>query len=144
MIWSIWSYVRFMLVNSSIRYICDTQHLNIICIISYFNIFHFFNHYFYCNIYAIILINLHRTAGPSHCLFFDIYNKFVVVATDKLRLFTVVISLHCILRQQYGWTLRLRDLQTHRGKCNLLIFILLLFCLSHRKHLQDITRWFLL
>ena len=30
----------------------------------------------------------------------------------------------------------------HKGKCNSLIFILLLFCLSHRKHIQDKKRWF--
>ena len=29
----------------------------------------------------------------------------------------------------------------HKGKCNILIFILLLFCLSHWKHIQYITRW---
>ena len=31
------SYVRFMLGNSTIRYICDIQHLNIIYIIPYFD-----------------------------------------------------------------------------------------------------------
>ena len=39
---SIWSYVHFKLGNSTIKYICDTQHLNIICIISYFGIFLYF------------------------------------------------------------------------------------------------------
>ena len=43
------------------------------------------------NIYAIILINLHRTAGPSCCILFDIYNTFVVLTTDKPLLFTVVV-----------------------------------------------------
>ena len=40
---SIWSYMRFMLGNSTIVHICDTQHLNILCIISYFDIFPFLN-----------------------------------------------------------------------------------------------------
>ena len=40
---SIWSYVCFMVGNSTIRYICDTHHLNIICIISYFKIIPFFS-----------------------------------------------------------------------------------------------------
>ena len=81
-----------MLGNSNIRYIFDTQHLNILCIISYFDIFPFFSkHYFHHNIYAIVLVNLHRTAGPSHFLFFDIYNTFVALTTDKLQLFTVVV-----------------------------------------------------
>ena len=39
---SIWLYVIFNLGNSIIRYICDIQNLNIISIISYFNIFPFF------------------------------------------------------------------------------------------------------
>ena len=29
----------------------------------------------------------------------------------------------------------------HKGKWNSFIFILLLFCLSHQKHIQDKTRW---
>ena len=96
-----------MLGNNTIKYISDTQHLNIICIISYFDIFPFFQHYFHYNICAIILISLHRTTGPSRCLFIDIYNTFVVLTTNKPRLFTVVILLHRILRQQYGRMLRL-------------------------------------
>ena len=38
---SIWLYVRFKLCNSTIIYIWDTQHLDIICIRSYFDIFPF-------------------------------------------------------------------------------------------------------
>ena len=72
-----------MLDNSTIGYIYDIQHLNIICIISYFEIFPFLKHYFHYNIYAIILISLHHTAGPSHCPFFDIYNTIVVLKTYK-------------------------------------------------------------
>ena len=45
-----------MLGNSTVRYICDTRNLNIICIILYFDIFPFIQHYFHYNIYAIILI----------------------------------------------------------------------------------------
>ena len=46
--------MRFMLGNSAIRHIFDTQHLNIICLISYFNILPFFRNYFDYNMYANI------------------------------------------------------------------------------------------
>ena len=82
-------YMSFMLGDSNIRYICDTQHLNIICIILYFDFF--YKHYFHYNIYAIILISLHRTAGSSRCLFLVILNKFVVLTNNKPGLFTFVI-----------------------------------------------------
>ena len=83
MILSIWTYVHFMLGDITIRYIYDTQHLNIICIISYFDIFPIFCHYYYYNTYAIILIRLQRTAGPSCCQFFVICNTFAVCKTNK-------------------------------------------------------------
>ena len=35
--------------------------------------------------------NLHRTAWPSHCIFFTINKPFVILKTDKPRLFTVVV-----------------------------------------------------
>ena len=92
----------FMLGNITIRCICVTQHLNIIFIIMYFNIFNCFGHYSHNNIYTIILIILHRTAGPSRCLLSDIYNKFVVLTTDKPRLFTVVVFFYQTFFQQYG------------------------------------------
>ena len=114
-IWLIWSYVHFMLGNSTIIYICDAQHLNIIYIILYSSILHFFfEHYFNCNIYDIILIILHHNYGPSRCLFFDIYNTFVVLTTNKPQLFMVIIWLHRIICQQYRQTLRFCHLQTQR------------------------------
>ena len=73
----------FKLVKSTIIYIYDTQNLNIICIISYSDIFHFFEHYYHYNIYAIILISLHRNDVPSPCLLFVILNTFVVRKTGK-------------------------------------------------------------
>ena len=103
-----------MLDEITIRYIFDTQHLNISCIILYFDIFTFFKNYFHYKIYAIILINVHRTAGPSRCLLFVIFNTFVVLTTDKPRLFTVVILLYHILRQQYRRKFRLCDIHTQR------------------------------
>ena len=72
-----------MLGDITIRYIYDTQHLNIICIISYSEIFPFSGHYYHYNIYAIILIGLHCNAGPSYFLFFVIRNTFVVLKTGK-------------------------------------------------------------
>ena len=41
----------------------------------------FFENYYHCNIYAIILISLHHTTRPSHFLFFVIRNTFVVFKT---------------------------------------------------------------
>ena len=76
--------------------------------------FLYFENYFHYNIYAIILIILQYNTGPSCCIFVTIYNKFVVLTTDKPRLFTVVIWLHRVLCQQYGQMLRLRDLPTQR------------------------------
>ena len=61
----------------------DTQNLNMICIISYSDILPFFEHDYHYKVYAIILISLHRTTGPSRSLFFVIRNKFVVLNIGK-------------------------------------------------------------
>ena len=66
-----------MLRAIAIRYIYDTPHLNIICIISYSDIFHFFR------AYTIILISLQRTAGPSCCLLFVIRKKISIIKNGK-------------------------------------------------------------
>ena len=66
--------------DSTIRYICNTQHLNVICYISYFDIFPFFKAILPLRrVYAIILISLHRTAGPSRCLLFVIFNTVMLI-----------------------------------------------------------------
>ena len=66
----------------------DTFLIHIIWILSVLyrilTYFLFFGYYFHYNIYDIILISLHRTAGPYRCLFFDIYNTFVVLTTDSV------------------------------------------------------------
>ena len=121
-----------MLGDSNIIYIFDTQHLNTICFISHFKIISFYYYYLHYNIWAIDLISLKRTSGPSRCLFFVIVNTFVVLTTDKSRLFTVVIWLYCILCQQYGKCCVFL-MYPHKGKPNSLVFIILLFCLSHWK-----------
>ena len=125
-----------MLGKITIRYICDKNHLTIICIISYFDIYHFFDHYFHYNIYAIILISLQRTAGTPRFLFFDTYNKFVVLTTDKPRLFTVVFNYIAYFTNNTGKCC-VFVIYRHKGKCNSWIFIQLLFCLSHQKTIQD-------
>ena len=51
---------------------------------------------------------------PHVVYYLHIYNKYVVLMTDKPRLFMVVIFLHCILRQQYGQTLCLCHSRTQR------------------------------
>ena len=50
------------------------------CIPAYFL---FFKHHYHYNIYAIILIGLHRTAGHLRCLLFGIHNTFFVHKTGK-------------------------------------------------------------
>ena len=54
----------------SIIYICDTHSLNIIFLISYFDISTFFLAPFPFQHICYFLIRLHRTAGPSRCLLF--------------------------------------------------------------------------
>ena len=76
------SYVHFMSGYSTIRYIYDTQHLNIFYIISYFGIFSFFEHFPPYNIITIILIRLNRTAGPSRCLLFS-YLQYIFCSNDQ-------------------------------------------------------------
>ena len=76
--------MRFKLGESTIICIYDTQHLNIICIISYSDIFPYFQHYYHYNIYVIILMSLHCTAVTSSCLLFVIHNKFIVCNTGKI------------------------------------------------------------
>ena len=56
--------MRFKLGESTVRYIDNTHNLSIICIISYFKILLFFEHYYHYIINAIILISLHHTDGP--------------------------------------------------------------------------------
>ena len=100
--------------------------------------FLFFKQYFHYNRYSINLIVLHRTAGPYRCLFFDMYNTHVVITINKPRLLSFdyiaysanVMGQHCVF-----------VIHRHKGKCNSLILILLIFCLSHQKNIQDKTRW---
>ena len=63
-----------MLGGITIRYICDTHRLNISVLyrISTFFLMYFFPY----NIITIILISLHRTAGPPRCPFFT-YLQYV-------------------------------------------------------------------
>ena len=70
-----------MLGESTIRYIYDTQHLR--SSVLYRIPTYLFLHYDHYNIYAIILICLQRTAGPSRCILFVICNTFVVRKTSK-------------------------------------------------------------
>ena len=71
----------------------DTQHLNLICIISYFDIFLFSDHYFHYNIYTIILLNLHRTAGTSLCLLFT-YLQYIYCSYAQ---WTATIHVCCLI-----------------------------------------------
>ena len=66
----IWSYMRLYLGNCTIRYISDSQHLNMICIITYSDLITFFWYYFQYNIYVNIYISLHRTTVRSHFISF--------------------------------------------------------------------------
>ena len=84
--------MHFKLGDSTIRYIYDTQHLIIICIIPFSDIFPFSENTYHYNIYAIILFRLHRISGPSHFLLVVICNTFVVLKTGK----TVTIHSCCL------------------------------------------------
>ena len=57
-----------------------------------------FFHYYHYNIYAIILISLYRTAGPSRCLFFVIF----VLKTGK----TATIHGCCLIIPHTSPTIR--------------------------------------
>ena len=100
----------------------------------------FFENYFHYNIYDIILIRLHHTAGAPRCpfLIFTIHLSFLrPINRDYSRLSFDYITYYanntgksCVLM-----------IYRHKGKWNSLILILLLFFLSNRKHVQDTTRW---
>ena len=94
--------MHFMLGNSTIRYIYDTQNLNIICIISYFDLFPFFEHYFHYNIYVSIWISLHRTAGPSHCILF----KYLQYTCPSNYRYTATIHGYCLFLSHIFPTIR--------------------------------------
>ena len=119
-----------MLGNSTIRYICDTHHLNIICLILYFDIFPFFGALFPLQHICYYLLSLNRTSGPSHCVLvyiFKINLSFLQsINRDYSRLLFDYIAysanntgIHCDV-----------VIYQHKVSCNTLIIILLLFCLS--------------
>ena len=132
-----------MLGNITIRYIIDTQHLNIIHIISYFDIFPFF---------CIISITTYII------LFYSAYT----VPLDPPVVYSLVFTIHLLFLRPINCDysqlsfdyisyssnnvgkLYVIVIYIHKGKCNSLIFILLIFCLSHLKHVQDKTSWLLL
>ena len=102
--------------------------------------FHFYSIIFPYNIISVVLISLHRTSGPSRCLFFTNLQYFFFLTTDKPLLFTGFISLHCILLQKYGQMLRLFHLRTERCVQFIDIHTTRIF-LSRRNYIQDITSW---
>ena len=61
-----------------------------------------FLYYYHYNTYAIILISIHRTAGPSRCLFFVIHNTCVVPKTGK----TMTIHGCCLIISHTPPTIR--------------------------------------
>ena len=100
----------------------------------------FFRHYFHYNIYAFILIILHRTAGPYCCLFliFIIHLFFLwLILRDFSRLSFDYIA-YSAKNTDKLWVFMIYG---YKGKCNSLISILLLFCLSYWKNIQDKRRW---
>ena len=115
MIRLIWSYVRFKLGNSTITYIYDRQNLNIICILSYFDIFPFFR-----ELLPLQHVCCYFNQPTSYrCTLHVVYSllsaiHFLFARPVKPRLFTVVVWLYRILCQKYGRTLRLCDQHTQR------------------------------
>ena len=131
---SIWLYVSFMLDNSTIRKKIDTHHLNIVCILSYFDQFLFFALFPLQHIcYYFNQPTSYRWTLPLSILW---YLFFFVLTNDKPRLLTVVIWFHHTLRQQYRKTLRLRDLHKQRWVQFIDIHTSVLF-LTHQKHIQN-------
>ena len=131
--------MRFKLVNSTVRHIYDTHHLNIIYIISYFNIFPFFEHYYHYTIYAIVLIRIHRTAGPFtfygccylqyiFCLQYRYNRNYLQFSFDSIAYSSNNTGEH-----------RIFIVNIHTCKCTILILGILRFGLSHMYTIQNNT-----
>ena len=92
---SIWLYAQFKLGNSTIIYICDTQHLNIIPTISYLDIFNFF---IVINItpYKLLFYSAYTVPlDPSRCLFVGIINIIIILnagITTPIHGFFLILS----------------------------------------------------
>ena len=131
-----------MLGNSTIIYICETQNLNIICIILYFSIFPFLRWLFPLK---HIWYYFNKPTPYNWTLTFSIVNIFTIhfsfqrpINHNYSRLLFDYIAYSAKNTGKCGVFFIYRN----KGKCNLLIIILLLFCLSRRNQIQDITRWF--
>ena len=123
-----------MLGNSTIRYICDAQHFNIIYLISYIDIFPFYEHYFHYKIYAIILISLHCTSGPSRCLLF-IYLQYICRSYKPInRNYSRLVFDYIAYSAKNTGRRFIVVIYRHKGERDALIIILLLFfyCVEYR------------
>ena len=130
---------HFKLGNSTIRYICDTQHLNIICIISYFDIFPFFR----ALLPYIILIRLHRNAGPF-LLSFSCYSQYNCRSQYSYNrdYYRSLFNSIAYFAKNTGKH-RVFVIAIHTCKCTILILGPLQFGLSHRCTIHNNTGWLL-
>ena len=118
--------------------------MNIICIISYFNISPFFEHYYSCTIYAIILIILHRTA-EYFTLYFSCYSQcncnsqyrynygYLGLSFDSITYFFKNTGEHCVF-----------VINIHTCKCTLLLWEPPQFYLLRLYNIQNNIGWLFL
>ena len=124
--------MRFRLGYCTIRYIYDTFHLNIICLISYFDIFTFFRVLFplqhicyYFNKPTPYYLNL----TLSIVYIFTIYLPFLrPINHNYSRFLFDYISYSANNTGRRCAVIIYR----HKGKCDVLIIIILIYCLSRQ------------
>ena len=84
-------------------------------------------------------INLHRTTGPPvvYYLLFPIQLLFLRPINRDYSQLSFDYIPYSANNAGKGYVF---VINIHKGKCNSLISILLIFCLSHQKNMQDKTR----
>ena len=126
----------FKLFNSTIRYVYDTQHLNIICVISYFNIFPVFFSIITITTCMLLFYTAYTVPLDPHVVYYFLFaiNLLfeILVNRDYLRLsFDYIVyyanntSKRCVF-----------VIYTHKSKCTTFIFVLLRFGLWHQYNIQ--------
>ena len=133
--------MRFKLGDITIRYIYDTHHLNIICIISYFNIFTFFKEWLALQ---YICYSFNKTAPYRWTLTLYILccSQCIFCPQDRLKCDYSRLSIDFIAYSANNTGKRcVFVMYIHKGKCTTLIFIILWFGLSHQYYIQDNTWW---
>ena len=123
-----------MLGNSNIRYTCDTQNLNIICIISYFNIF-FFSSIIYITTYMILFYSACTVPLDPPVVYYLISTIYLSFLRTINRNYSRLSFGYITYSSNNTGKCCILVIYQHKGKCNSLILIILLFCLSHQKNI---------